>query len=135
MKASISFPELQNLIAEKAKQQIGLAFVDGKTIRVTYPLNLGFIKKDISANLIIKELVGSDLLLQLDAGLGSDTMLTTVLSLLKDKIPTGLIEKRHESQILLHLDQIENVKTVFEKVDVKDLHVLTEGLEVEGSLK
>ena len=135
MKASISFPELQNLIAEKAKQQIGLAFVDGKTIRVTYPLNLGFIKKDISANLIIKELVGSDLLLQLDAGLGSDTMLTTVLSLLKDKIPTGLIEIRPESQILLHLDQIENVKTVFEKVDVKDLHVLTEGLEVEGSLK
>ena len=135
MKASISFPELQNLIAEKAKQQIGLAFVDGKTIRVTYPLNLGFIKKDISANLIIKELVGSDLLLQLDAGLGSDTMLTTVLSLLKDKIPAGLNEKRPESQILLHLDQIENVKTVFEKVDVKDLHVLTEGLEVEGSLK
>lgn len=135
MKASISFPELQNLIAEKAKQQIGLAFVDGKTLRVTYPLNLGIIKKDISANLLIKELTGSDLLLQLDAGLGSDTMLTTVLSLLKDKLPEGLIEKRPESQLLIHLGQIENVKTVFEKVDVTDLHVLTEGLEVEGSLK
>ena len=135
MKASISFPELQNIIAEKAKQQIALAFVDSKTMRVTYPLNLGFIKKDISANLIIKELVGSDLLLQLDAGLGSDTMLTTVLSLLKDKIPAGLIEKRPESQLLLHLGEIENVKTVFEKVDVTDLHILTEGLEVEGILK
>ena len=135
MKASISFPELQNLIAEKAKQQIGLAFVDEKTIRVTYPLNLGFIKKDISANLLIKELTGSDLLLQLDAGLGSDTMLTTVLSLLRDKLPEGLIEKRPESQLLIHLGQIENVKTVFEKVDVTDLHVFNEGLEVEGSLK
>lgn len=135
MKASISFPELQNLIAEKAKQQIGLSFVDGKTLRVTYPLNLGFIKKDISANLLIKELTGSDLLLQLDAGLGSDTMLTTVLSLLKDKLPEGLIEKRPESHLLIHLGQIENVKTVFEKVDVTDLHVLNEGLEVEGSLK
>ena len=135
MKAYISFPELQNLIAEKAKQQIGLAFVDGKTLRVTYPLNLGFIKKDISANLLIKELTGSDLLLQLDAGLGSDTMLTTVLSLLRDKLPEGLIEKRPESQLLIHLGQIENVKTVFEKVDVTDLHVLNEGLEVEGSLK
>ena len=135
MKASISFPELQNLIAEKAMQQIGLAFVNGKTLRVTYPLNLGFIKKDISANLLIKELTGSDLLLQLDAGLGSDTMLTTVLSLLRDKLPEGLIEKRPESQLLIHLGQIENVKTVFEKVDVTDLHVLNEGLEVEGSLK
>ena len=135
MKASISFPELQNIIAEKANQQIGFAFVDGKTVRVSYPLNLGFIKKDISANLIIKELTGSDLLLQLDAGFGSDTMLTTVLGLLKGKVPEGLIEKRPDSHLLLHLGQIEQVQSVFEKVDVTDLHVLTEGLEVEGALK
>ena len=135
MKASISFPELQNIIAEKANQKITLAFVDWKTLRVTYPLNLGFIKKDISANLIIKELIGSDLLLQLDAGLGSDTMLTTVLSLLKDKLPEGLIEKQPESQLLVHIGEIENMKAVFEKVDVTDLHVLAEGLEVEGALK
>ena len=61
--------------------------------------------------------------------------LGTVLSLLRDKLPEGLIEKRPESQLLIHLGQIENVKTVFEKVDVTDLHVLNEGLEVEGSLK
>ena len=135
MKASISFPEIQNLLAEKAQQTVGFAFVDNKTMKVTYPLNLGFIKKDISANLIIKELVGSDLLLQLDAGIGSDTMLTTVLGLLKGKIPEGLMEKRQDSCLLIHLDQIEQVKAVFEKVDVTDLHVLNEGLEVEGALK
>ena len=104
-------------------------------MRVTYPLNLGFIKKDISANLIIKELVGSDLLLQLDAGFGSDTILTTLLGLLKGKVPEDLVEKRPESHLLLHLDQIEQVKAVFEKIDISDLHVLNEGLEVEGGLK
>ena len=135
MKASISFPELQNIIAAKANQQISFAFVDGKTVRVNYPLNLGFIKKDISANLIIKELIGSDLLVQLDAGIGSDSMLTTILGLLKGKIPEGLMEKRPDSCLLLHLDKIEQVKSVFEKVDVTDLHVLNEGLEVEGNLK
>ena len=135
MKASISFPEIQNLLAEKAQQTVEFAFVDNKTVKVTYPLNLGFIKKDISANLIIKELVGSDLLLQLDAGLGSDTMLTTVFGLLKGKVPDGLIEKRPDSQMVLHLDQIEQMKSVFEKVNVTDLNVLTEGLEVEGALK
>ena len=135
MKASISFPELQSIIAEKAQQQIRFTFVDGKTVCVTYPLNLGFIKKDISANLIIKELMGSDLLLQLDAGLGSDTMLTTVLGLLKGKVPEGLIEKRPDSHLCLHLSQIEQAKTVFEKINVTDLHFLTEGLEVEGALK
>lgn len=135
MKASISFPEIENLLTEKTQQTMAFAFVNNKTIKVSYPLNLGFIKKDISANLIIKELMGSDLLLQLDAGFGSDTMLTTVLGLLKGKVPEGLIEKRPDSHLLLHLGQIEQVQSVFEKVDVTDLHVLTEGLEVEGALK
>lgn len=135
MKASISFPEIENLLTEKTQQTMAFAFVNDKTVKVSYPLNLGFIKKDISANLIIKELMGSDLLLQLDAGFGSDTMITTVLGLLKGKVPEGLIEKRPDSHLLLHLGQIEQVQSVFEKVDVTDLHVLTEGLEVEGALK
>ena len=135
MKASISFPELQNILLEKTKQALSFAFVDEKTIRVSYPLNLGFIKKDIGANLIIKDLVGSDLLVQLAAGMGTETLLTTVLNMLRDKIPAGLLEQRPDSHLLLHLGQIEQVKAVFDKVDVRDLHVLDDGLEVEGALK
>lgn len=135
MKASISFPELQSLLQEKAEQNISFAFVDGKTIKVTYPLNLGFIKKDISADLTIIEIAGSDLLVSVDAGMGTDTLLGTVLSLLKNKIPEGLIEKRPNRQLMLHLDQIEQVKTVFDAIKVDDIHVLAEGLEVEGGLK
>ena len=135
MKASISFPEIQTLLKEKAQQTIGFAFVDPKTIKVTYPLNLGFIKKDISADLIIKDLTGSDLLLQLSAGFGSDTLLTTPLSFVKDKIPEGLIEKRPDSHILLHLGKIDQLKSVFEKINVNDLHAIIDGLEVEGVLK
>ena len=135
MKASISFPELQSLLAEKTSQSISFAFLDSKTVRVTYPLNLGFIKKDVSANLTFIELTGSDLLVSVDAGFGTDKLLTTVLSLLKNKIPDGLIEKRPESRLMLHLGQIEQVKTVFDNISVDDLRVLTDGLEVEGTLK
>ncbi|MBQ6770588.1 MAG: hypothetical protein IJP44_06355 [Bacteroidales bacterium] len=135
MKASISFPELQNLLLEKTNQALSFAFVDERTVRVSYPLNLGFIKKDISANLIIKDLIGSDLLVQLSAGMGTETLLTTVFNLLKGKIPEGLLEQRPDSHLLLHLGQIEQVKSVFDKVDVRDLHVLADGLEVEGALK
>ena len=135
MKASISFPELQNLLIEKTKQPISFAFVDDKIVRVTYTLNLGFIKKDISANLIIKDLVGSDLLVQLAAGMGTEKLLTTALNLVRGKIPEGLMEQRPDNHLLLHLAQIEQVKTVFDKVDVRNLHVLAEGFEVEGALK
>ena len=135
MKASISFPELQSILLKKAEQNISFAFVDGKTLKVTYPLNLGIIKKDISADITIREMVGSDLLVSVDAGFGTDTMLNTVLGILKNKIPEGLIEKRPDSQLMLHLGQIEQVKTVFDAIKVNDIHVLAEGLEVEGGLK
>ena len=135
MKASISFTELKSLLEEKAQQSISFSSIDSKTVRVTYPLNLGFIKKDVSANLTFIELTGSDLLVSVDAGFGTDKLLTTVLSLLKNKIPDGLIEKRPESRLMLHLGQIEQVKTVFDNISVDDLRVLTEGLEVEGTLK
>ena len=101
MKASISFPELQNIIAAKANQQISFAFV----------------------------------LVQVSAGMGTDTMVTTLLGLLKNKIPDGLIEKRPESQLLIHLGQIENMRAVFDNIDIRDLHVLANGLEAEGNLK
>jgi hypothetical protein len=135
MKASISFPELQLIIAEKAKQHIDFASVDRKSIQLTYPLSLGFIKKSISANLIIKELVGTNLLVGVDAGLGTDTMITTVLSLLKGKMPEDLVEKLNDNQLLIHLNKIEELKSLLENVDITDIHVLGEGLEVEGAFK
>ena len=135
MKASISFPELQNILQEKTEQNIGFEYVDNKTIKITYPLNLGIIKKDISAELTIIEIIGSDLLVKLDAGMGTDTLMNTVLSLLHNKIPEGLIEKRPDRHLLLHLGSIEQVKTVFDAIQVDDIYVLNDGLEVEGGLK
>ena len=94
MKASISFPELQSILHEKTEQDFSFSFVGDKTVKVTYPLNLGFIKKDFSADITILKMAGSDLLVRLDAGFGTDTALNTILGLLKNKIPEGLIEKR-----------------------------------------
>ena len=135
MKASISFPELQNILQEKTEQNIGFEYVDNKTIKITYPLNQGIIKKDISAELTIIEIIGSDLLVKLDAGMGTDTLMNTVLSLLHNKIPEGLIEKRPDRHLMLHLGSIEQVKSVFDAIQVDDIYVLNDGLEVEGGLK
>lgn len=126
---------MQNILQEKTEQNIGFEYVDNKTIKITYPLNLGIIKKDISAELTIIEIIGSDLLVKLDAGMGTDTLMNTVLSLLHNKIPEGLIEKRPDRHLMLHLGSIEQVKSVFDAIQVDDIYVLNDGLEVEGGLK
>lgn len=135
MKASISFPELQDILREKTQQSISFGFVDNKTISVTYPLDLGIIKKDITADLTIIDMASSDILVSVDAGRGTDTLLNTALGILWNKLPEGLIEKRPNSQLMIHLGSIEQVKTVFDAIRVDDINVLNEGLEVEGGLK
>ena len=135
MKASISFPELTNILLEKADQNISFGYVDDKTIHVTYPLNLGFIKSSLSADLMVEDLRGSDLLVQVSAGKGTETLINTALSLLKNKIPEGLLEKKPDNRFLIHLGMIEQVKPVFDAISVNDFHVLKDGLEVEGAMK
>ena len=135
MKASISFPELQDILLEKAQQKINFSHVDEKTIHVTYPIDLGIIKKDLSADLIVEELRDSDLLVQISAGKGTETLINTALSLLKNKIPEGLMEKQDNNYFLIHLGTIEQVKSVFDAITVSDFKVLDDGLQVEGGLK
>lgn len=135
MKASISFPELSDIILDKAGQNISFGFVDEKTIHVTYSLDLGIFKKDLSVDLIVEELRGSDLLVQVSAGKGMEALISTALNLLKNKIPGGLIEKEPDYRFLLHLDKIEQVKPVFDAITVSELRVFDKGLEVEGAIK
>jgi hypothetical protein len=135
MKASISFPELQDILLEKAQQNINFSHVDDKTIHVVYPIDLGIIKKDLAVDLIVEELRGSDLLVQISAGKGTEILLNTALSLLKNKIPEGLMEKQDNNYFLIHLGTIEQVKSVFDAITVNDFKVLADGLQVEGTLK
>jgi hypothetical protein len=48
MKASVSYQELQKLVTEQTQQPISFEFVDSKTIKVLYEVNLGIIKKKIA---------------------------------------------------------------------------------------
>jgi hypothetical protein len=135
MKASISFPELQDILLEKAEQNISFSSVDEKTIQVTYPLDLGIIKKNLTVDLIIEELRDSDLLVQVSAGKGTEILLNTALSVLKNKIPEGLLEKQDNNYFLIHLGSIEQIKPVFDAITVSDFKVISDGLQVEGALK
>ena len=72
MKASLSYLELQRIITENTHQPISFAFVDNKTLKVFYELNLGIMKKKVGIDLKVLDIVGSDLRLQYSAGFGMD---------------------------------------------------------------
>ena len=135
MKASISYQELQKLVTEQTQQPISFEFVDNKTIKVLYEINLGIIKKKIGIDVQVLELVGTELKVQYSSGFGMDGLVGMALGMVKDKIPAGLLEEQPNRVLLIHLDRIDKIKPVFERINVKDINMLAEALEVVGDFK
>lgn len=135
MKASISYQELQKLVTEQTQQPIGFEFVDPKTLKVLYELNLGIMKKKVGIDLKVLDIVGTDLRVRYSAGFGMDGLVGMALKMVGDKIPAGLLEELPDHVLLVHLDKIDKIKPVFERIEVKDVNMLAEALELVGDLK
>lgn len=135
MKASVSYQELQKLVTEQTKQPISFEFVDQKTIKMLYEINLGIMKKKIGIDLKVLDIIGTDLRVKYSTGFGMDGMVGMVLGMVRDKIPEGLLEEQPDHVLLLHLDKIDKIRPVFERVDVKDINMLAEALELVGDFK
>lgn len=135
MKASISYQELQRLISEQTQQPISFEFVDNKTVKVLYELNLGIMRKKVSIDLKVLDIVGTDLRVRYVGGFGMDGLVRMALNMMRDKIPTGLLEELPNNELLVHLATIDKIKPVFERIDVKDVNMLAEALEVVGDFK
>ena len=126
---------MQKLVTEQTKQPISFEFVDQKTIKVLYEINLGIMKKKIGIDLKVLDIIGTDLRVKYSTGFGMDGMVGMVLGMVRDKIPEGLLEEQPDHVLLLHLDKIDKIKPVFERVDVKDINMLAEALELVGDFK
>ena len=135
MKASISYQELQKLITEQVKQPISFQCVDSKTVKVLYELNLGIMKKKVGVDVKVLDVVGTDLRVQYSGGFGVDGLVGMALGMVKDKLPSGLMEEQPDRVLLIHLEKIDKIKPVFEHIDVKDVNMLAEALEVVGDFK
>jgi hypothetical protein len=135
MKASISYQELQRLISEQIQQPISFEFVDNKTVKVLYELNLGIMRKKVSIDLKVLDIVGTDLRVRYAGGFGMDGLVRMALNMMRDKIPTGLLEELPNNELLVHLATIDKIKPVFERIDVKGVNMLAEALEVVGDFK
>ena len=135
MKASISYQELQRIVTENTNQPISFEPVDNKTVKVMYELNLGIMKKKVSIDLKVLDIVGSDLRMKYSGRFGMDGLVGMALNMAKNKIPEGLLEEQPDHVLLVHLGILDKVKPVFDRIDVKDINMLAEALEVGGNFK
>ena len=92
-------------------------------------------RKKVSIDLKVLDIVGTDLRVRYAGGFGMDGLVRMALNMMRDKIPTGLLEELPNNELLVHLATIDKIKPVFERIDVKDVNMLAEALEVVGDFK
>ena len=114
MSLQILYKELEAFVMKRYNQQVKLGFVDEKTISITKKVVI----KDATVNISVDQIAGNDIMLSYQAGFGIEWIIKGVLMWFKETI-CGFVNEQEENKLLIHLDRIEQLNNMLEKIEIK----------------
>ena len=114
MKLQIPYNELEAFLMKKYDQEVKLGFVDEKTMSVTKKVVI----KDATVNISVDQVTGNDIMLHYQAGFGIEWIIKGALMWFKETI-SGFVDEQDENKLLIHLDRIEQLNNMLEKIEIK----------------
>ncbi len=114
MKLQIPYNELEAFLMKKYDQEVKLGFVDEKTMSVTKKVVI----KDATVNISVNQVTGNDIMLHYQAGFGIEWIIKGALMWFKETI-SGFVDEQDENKLLIHLDRIEQLNNMLEKIEIK----------------
>ena len=127
MRLQIPYNEFEQLLSEYFQQkmirQIKLAYVDESTIQVSAVVKIKL--KVAEATIPVKEKVSVKMVADSDitlthAGMAFDLKWEQVLELCEDVVK-DMLEVQDNHTVLVHLDKIDKLNTVIEKVEMQSI--------------
>ncbi len=140
MNIQILFSELQSLIKSKMGREIVLSAIDERTVKaeakvsVKVPL-LGTIEKSIGVNVSVEKIEGNDVHLKYEGGMGTDMIISGLLSFLSSTPAMKMVEKTQGDGIVVHLAEIKEVQKVLEMVELTNIVFQEIGVTVGGRIR
>ena len=137
MRLQIPYNELEQYISKNFQQkqvsQIALAYVDESTIKVSAVVKM-LISKAVDVNISIKEVAGSDVTLTYQAGMAIELMAKGALKWFKDSVE-DILEEQDNNALLVHLEKIDQLKPVLEKVEMRSISFEPNDINLGFSLR
>lgn len=120
MLLNIPVIEAVELIKDKTQKLISLKVVDKKTINVGYDYKFPVVgTKFINVDLIVDKIVDKDLYFHYTTGKKViDVAVNALLSSVND---SEILNKLEDGGVVLHLDKIEKMNTVLDKITLEDI--------------
>ena len=128
MRLQIPYNELEQFLSENSQQkmirQIKLVYVDESTIQVSavakIKLKVAEATIPVKKNVSVKMVDGSDVMLTYQTGMAFDLRWEQVLELCEDFVK-DMLEVQDNNTLLVHLDKIDKLNTVLEKVEMQSI--------------
>ena len=123
MKLAITYAELQEYVASHYHKNVNLGYVNVSTMSVSVPIKVLGFTKQISINIIVKKIEGTDLFLSYDGKMGIEMLVTPAVSFAKKLVPekSDWIEVLADNVIRLRIGDIDKLQKAFEKVELKNI--------------
>ena len=137
MEVRIKYTEIQEFILNNFHKEVGLTYVDPSTVSVSTKIKVFAFVKNVGVDLKVEKLEGSILHLVYSGKLGIELLISPAISFLKRLVPekTNLISQGTGNRVFVNLAEIDQLKAVLDKVELKSISFDENHIIVEASLK
>ena len=128
MRLQIPYNEFEQLLSEYFQQkmirQIKLAYIDESTIQVSAVVKIKLKVMEatvpVKTTVSVKKVDSSDVTLTHQTRMAFDLKWEQVLELCEDVVK-DMLEKQDNNTLLVHLDKIDKLNTILEKVEMQSI--------------
>lgn len=137
MEVRIKYTEIQEFIKKNFQKEVGLAYVDPSTVSVSTKIKVFAFVKNVGVDLKVEKLEGSILHLVYSGKLGIEMLISPAISFLKRLVPekTNLISQGTGNRVFVNLAEIDQLKSVLDKVELQSISFDENHVIVEAGLK
>lgn len=137
MEVRIKYTEIQEFIKKNFQKEVGLAYVDPSTVSVSTKIKVFAFVKNVGVDLKVEKLEGSILHLVYSGKFGIELLISPAISFLKRLVPekTNLISQGTGNKVFVNLAEIDKLKAVLDKVELKSISFDETHVIVEAVLK
>lgn len=137
MEVRIKYTEIEGFIKKNFQKEVGLAYVDPSTVSVSTKVKVFAFVKNVGVDLKVEKLEGSILHLVYSGKLGIELLISPAISFLKRLVPekTNLISQGTGNRVFVNLAEIDQLKAVLDKVELKSISFDENHVIVEAGLK
>lgn len=137
MEVRIKYTEIQEFILNNFHKEVGLTYVDPSTVSVSTKIKVFAFVKNVGVDLKVEKLEGSKLPLVYSGKLGIELLISPAISFLKRLVPekTNLISQGTGNKVFVNLAEIDQLKSVLDKVELQSISFDETHVIVEAGLK